>query len=142
MPDRLQWVTDTAALETETAGMATGPLALDTEADSLHHYPEEVCLIQASFGGRDLLIDPLADVDVTVLGPRLADPDLRKILHGADYDLRVLHRDFGLELYGVFDTMIASRLVGETAFGLAALLSDVAPESVSRILRHDDSLCS
>ncbi len=44
------------------------------------------------------------------------------MLHGADYDLRVLHRDFGITIAGLFDTMIAARMIGETAFGLAALL--------------------
>jgi ribonuclease D len=35
-------------------------VALDTEADSLHAYPEKVCLIQISTVDGDRLIDPLA----------------------------------------------------------------------------------
>jgi len=120
--DKICWVTDTPSLEAEVERMGGTPLAIDTEADSLHHYPEKVCLIQASFGGRDLLIDPLSEIDIAPLARPLADPALCKILHGSDYDVRVLNRDFGIALRGIFDTMIAARLIGARAFGLAALL--------------------
>jgi ribonuclease D len=43
-------------------------------------------------------------------------------MHGADYDIRSLHRDFGIEVQNLFDTMLASRFLGITEFGLAALL--------------------
>jgi len=118
----VRWVRTTADLTKEMADLGGGPLSVDSEADSLHHYHEKVCLVQVSIGGRDLLIDPLAGLDAEPLRRPLEDPGLRKILHGADYDLRVLHRDFGLEIRGLFDTMVAARLVGEKSFGLAALL--------------------
>ena len=116
------WITSTAELDAELKRLGNGPLCLDVEADSFHHYPDKVCLVQLSFAGRDLLVDPLAGVDLAGLCGVLAAPQVRKILHGADYDIRVLHRDFGLELRGLFDTMVAARLVGERKFGLAALL--------------------
>ena len=122
MADRVEWIRDETSLSARLREIGDGPLGLDTEADSLHHYPEKVCLIQLSFGGSDLLIDPLTGVDLSVLGPILTHDGLRKILHGADYDLRVLDRDFGLRVRGLFDTMVAARLAGETAFGLAGLL--------------------
>ena len=43
-------------------------------------------------------------------------------MHGADYDIRSLHRDFGIEVSNLFDTMIAARFLGIAEFGLAALL--------------------
>jgi len=116
------WIRDTADLVTEMGRIGRGPLAVDTEADSLHHYPEKVCLLQLSHHGRDLLVDPLAGVDLRALGPLFADREVRKIFHGADYDLRLLHREYGLEVSGLFDTMIAARLTGERVFGLAAML--------------------
>jgi len=135
---KIGWIVTTAALRAELPRLADGPLALDVEADSLHHYPERVCLLQLSAGGRDLLIDPLAGVDLAELGPQLADADRRKILHGADYDLRLLRRDFDLDVRGLFDTMMASRLVGERAFGLAALLQKyVGVELDKRYQRAD-----
>jgi len=120
--NNIRWITGAAQLRALVEGVDHGPLALDTEADSLHNYPDKVCLIQLHAGGAGYLIDPLAGFDLSPLAPLLGDPELPKILHGADYDLRVLHRDFGFEVRGLFDTMIAARLVGETSFGLAALL--------------------
>lgn len=97
-------------------------LAFDLEADSLHHYTEKVCLIQVSSLAETRLIDPLAPIDVTVLAPIFANPAIKKIFHGADYDMRSLHRDFGIEVVNLFDTMIASQFLGESEFGLAAQL--------------------
>jgi len=122
MSRRTGWITSTEQLTRCLPDIGAGPLAVDTEGDSFHHYPEKVCLIQLSFGDRDVLVDPLADLDPAPLSAVFANREIRKILHGADYDLRVLDRDFGLRIHGLFDTMIAARLVGETAFGLAALL--------------------
>jgi ribonuclease D len=122
MANRIEWVRETASLRVWLERLGRGPLSLDSEADSMHHYPERVCLVQLSFGGADLLIDPLAGVDMGPLAAVLADAGVRKIIHGADYDLRILHRDFGLVVNGLFDTMVAARLTGESEFGLAALL--------------------
>jgi ribonuclease D len=122
MRNSVRWIRDTGELASQLRKVGRGPLCIDTEADSMHHYPEKICLIQISFLEGDFLIDPLADVELTVLRTVLEDREVRKVLHGADYDLRMLHREFGLQIHGLFDTMIAARLVGERAFGLAALL--------------------
>ena len=116
------WVDDTTTLTRELGHVGPGPIAVDTEADSMHHYPEKLCLVQLCFAGRDLLVDPLARIDLQPLGRVLADEGLTKIFHGADYDLRILDRDLGFHPRPVFDTMIAARLVGQRAFGLSALL--------------------
>jgi ribonuclease D len=97
-------------------------LAFDLEADSLHHYTEKVCLIQVSTETETRLIDPLAPIDVRALAPIFANPAIKKVFHGADYDMRSLYRDFGIEVSNLFDTMIASQFLGESEFGLAALL--------------------
>jgi len=122
MDPQATWIDRTDALEKALSELGKGPLAIDTEADSLHHYPEKVCLVQLSFGGRDYLVDPLAEVSLEPLAERLQDRSIVKILHGADYDLRMLHRGFGVTFTGLFDPMIAARIIGETRFGLAALL--------------------
>lgn len=96
-------------------------VALDTEADSLHHYFEKVCLIQLSMDGYDYIIDPLSGIDLELFLQILSDRSL--ILHGADYDLRMLHSTFGFFPQGdVFDTMLAAQLLGYEQFGLAALV--------------------
>jgi ribonuclease D len=116
------WITDDDALGALLTEVGPGPLAFDLEADSFHHYRDQVCLVQLSFGDHHVLVDPLAGVDLRGLAPVLADASIPKLLHGSDYDLRLLQRDFDLEIRGLFDTMVAARLGGETAFGLAALL--------------------
>ena len=90
-------------------------VALDTEADSLHAYPEKLCLLQISLPRTDILVDPLATMDLAPLLGALQEREL--ILHGADYDLRLLRRNCGFVPYAVFDTMLAARLLGETEFG-------------------------
>ena len=95
-------------------------VALDTEADSLHSYFEKVCLVQLSLGGEHYLIDPLAGLDLNGLLQALADKPL--ILHGGDYDFRMLRASMGFRPRGeVFDTMIAAQLLGFEQIGLAAL---------------------
>ena len=97
-------------------------IAVDTESDSFHHYREKVCLIQMTALGQDVIVDPLALGDISPLGPVFADPERIKIFHDAGYDLVCLRRDFGFEFRGLFDTMLASRLLGEQSFGLGAIL--------------------
>ncbi|RQW87906.1 MAG: ribonuclease D [Geobacter sp.] len=97
-------------------------LAWDLEADSLHHYREKVCLIQIATSKEVFLVDPLAVPDLSPLAALLENPAIRKIFHGADYDIRSLHRDFSLSVLNLFDTMIACQLLGEKEVGLAAVL--------------------
>lgn len=97
-------------------------LACDLEADSLHHYQERVCLIQISTPAESILIDPLTCTDLSPLAPLMADPAIRKVFHGADYDIRSLYRDFGIEVHNLFDTMVACQFLGEKETGLAAVL--------------------
>ena len=94
-------------------------LALDTEADSLHAYPEKVCLLQISTVACDELIDPLAGLDLDPLLEALNRHEL--IMHGADYDLRLLRKHHEFVPSAVFDTMLAARLLGERQFGLSSL---------------------
>jgi ribonuclease D len=117
------WVDKPASFRAMIAHLRDEPaLAVDTESNSLYVYREQVCLIQVTVPGTDYLIDPLALKDISDLGPLLADPDVLKVLHGAEYDLTVLNRDFGFTLANLFDTMWASRILGWPAHGLAALL--------------------
>jgi len=99
-------------------------IALDTEADSLHRYREKVCLIQLSAGPHHAVVDPLCGADLSGLLALLARKPL--VLHGADYDLRMLRTAFGFRARGgVFDTMLAARLLGFEALGLAALAEQI-----------------
>ncbi len=119
------WVDTAAGLRAMLAHLRGQPaLAVDTESNSLYAYREQVCLIQVSVPGTDYLVDPLALDDLSDLGPLLADPGVCKVFHGAEYDLSVLHRDFGFTVANLFDTMWASRILGWPSHGLAALLKE------------------
>lgn len=94
-------------------------VALDTEADSLHAYPEKVCLIQISTVDGDRLVDPLAKIN---LAPLLGALNAHKLIfHAADYDLRLLEKHHQFTPSAIFDTMLAARLLGERQFGLGSL---------------------
>jgi ribonuclease D len=97
-------------------------IALDTEADSLHAYPEKLCLLQASIEGADELIDPLAQIDLAPLWPELRKHEL--IFHAADYDLRLLRKNHNFVPEKIFDTMLAARLLGEKEFSLTNLVKN------------------
>jgi ribonuclease D len=117
------WVDTPAGFRAMLARLQGEPaMAVDTESNSLYVYHEQVCLIQISVPGSDYLVDPLALRDLAGLGPLLADQTVLKVFHGAEYDLNVLHRDFGFVVANLFDTMWASRILGWPAHGLAALL--------------------
>lgn len=96
-------------------------LAIDTEADSLHAYPEKLCLLQIGVPGGNRLVDPLAGLDLKPLLAALKPHTL--ILHGGDYDMRMLRKDLDFVPTAVFDTMLAARLLGIREFGLTHLLS-------------------
>lgn len=117
-------VAEAGPLDTLLGRLDTDPLApvaLDTEADSFHHYFEKVCLVQVGLGADAFLADPLSGVDLAPLFSRLQARPL--LMHGADYDLRLLFRAYGFRATSLFDTMIAAQLLGEKEIGLAALLT-------------------
>ena len=112
------------------------PIALDTEADSLHHYKESVCLIQVSHAEQHFLIDPLDSFPLDELWP----PTSRHtwILHGADFDLRMLRRAGAPEPQAVFDTMLAAQLVGLKAFGYGALVEQICGITLNKSSQKAD----
>jgi ribonuclease D len=96
-------------------------VALDTEADSLHVYREKLCLIQLSLPADiHALVDPLGDFSLAPFYAALQGKLI--VLHGADYDLRLLRRAGGFVADAVFDTMLAARLIGRREFSYAALV--------------------
>lgn len=94
---------------------------LDLEADSMHHYYAKICLIQILVAERCYLVDPLSEITLDGFLRKLAGKVL--VLHGADYDLRMLYQASGFRPHKVYDTMLAAQLLGKPAFGLAALVN-------------------
>jgi len=100
-------------------------IAIDTEADSFYHYFDKTCLVQIAAGKQIYLIDPLAmggPAELAPLGPALASPDVKLLLHAAEYDIYVLKRDCGFTFSNLFDTMVSAQLLGYPSIGLAALI--------------------
>jgi len=96
-------------------------IAIDTEADSYHHYFEKVCLIQLSFNGHNYIVDPLAGIDLSEFLNLLLQKQL--VIHDAGYDLRIMRSSFGFRPHNtIFDTMCAAQLLGIERFGLVALI--------------------
>lgn len=119
------WIDDAATLRGVCdEAKAAGALAVDTEADSFHSYYPKVCLIQVSFAGHHALVDTLAlsAAELAPLGELLAERRVLKIFHGADYDLRMLQKDFGFSVRNLKDTQAAAQVLGEPQTSLAALV--------------------
>ncbi len=122
MPLTLIDTPETLATYLKTCG-GTNPTpvcAIDTEADSLHRYRESLCLIQFAAGPDCLLMDPLAIQDLSALGDFLQRTVVW--MHGADYDMTMLKRQFGALPAKIYDTQIGARLLGARRFGLADLV--------------------
>ena len=96
-------------------------VALDTEADNMYHYRTRVCLLQFLVDGEIFLVDVLAPGQkLEPLWKALARKHL--IMHGSDFDLRLLHDLCGFKPHSLFDTMLAAQLLGLQRIGLASLL--------------------
>ena len=118
---------------------AAGELALDTEGDSLHHYPERLALVQIGLpDGTVWLVDPIALADLAPLGPVFTDPARTLVLHAGDNDLVHLKRRYALTFASVFDTAIAARFLGGKALGLDVLLETYLGVALPPSRQKDD----
>ena len=97
-------------------------LAVDTEAASFHRYVDRVYLLQISSRGETAVVDPVATGTLEPLTPLLSHPAVEIVFHDADYDLRLLNREYGIRANHLFDTRIAAQLLNEPGVGLAALM--------------------
>ena len=104
--------------------------AVDTEADSMHHYLARLCLIQITIGDHHYIVDPLCGLDLSALFKTRAMQTL--IFHGADYDLRLLWQAFGFSPKKIFDTMLAAKMLGEPHLGLADLVREYFNEELKK----------
>ncbi len=133
------WVDTIAGFRKMIRRLSQEPVvAVDTESDSLYAYFEKVCLIQFSVPRADYLLDPLALSDLSALTAIFADAAIEKVFHAAEYDVMVLKRDHRFQFASLFDTMIASRLLGWPHHGLGSILAErfgVAQDK--RMQRHN-----
>jgi ribonuclease D len=118
-----RYIDSAEAADTFLASIAgSRALALDTEGASFHRFIDRIYLLQLSTEQDHAIIDPLKVASPVALGTMLESRDVEVVFHDADYDLRLLHQDYGWRVTNIFDTRVAAQLLGIKAFGLAALL--------------------
>jgi ribonuclease D len=100
-------------------------ISLDTESNSRHHYPEQLCLVQINGGQKVYIIDTITVKDLSPLKSILENKKIQKIIHGADYDIRCFDRHYQFRIHNLYDTSVAARFSGISEFGLAALIRDL-----------------
>ena len=119
----MHYVTEAGELARIAAEIRTADLVgVDTEAAGYHRYHDRICLLQISTRTDTFIIDTLALADIEPLRHAFENSALESVFHDADYDLRLLSRDYGVRVRNLFDTKIAAQLLGEPAIGLAALV--------------------
>jgi len=115
--------------------MSSSVIALDTESNSFHRYPEQLCLIQAASKQNIYIIDTISLQDLTPLKKTLENNSIKKVLHSADYDIRSLDRHYGIRIRNLYDTSIASRFVGIVQFGLSYIIKDLLGVTIHKSKR-------
>lgn len=132
-------VEDAEALRRMAERLSYAPaVGVDTESDSMYHFREKVCLLQFSDLTTDYIVDPLKVPDLSPLAPLFANPAQCKIFHGADFDVVSLRRDFSFTFENLFDTMVASQMLGLPKVGLADLIGRYFGEVIDkRYQKHD-----
>jgi DNA polymerase I-like protein with 3'-5' exonuclease and polymerase domains len=138
-------VTTKPALEQAIAAVSSQPVVgVDTETTSLSPFDGNIRLIQLAIPGQSFVID-LAKI------PALRHRGLRELLssekpikafHNAKFDLKMFLHHHDLEVNGLFDTLLASQLLGggrnEGGHGLAAVSDRHLGELVDKSLQASD----
>jgi len=113
-------------------------VAVDLEADSMYHFQEKVCLVQMATRVDRVVIDPIKTKDMSALKPLFSSRKVKKIFHGADYDVRSLYRDFNIEINNLFDTQVACMFLGYKETGLDAVLQQKFNISLNKKFQKKD----
>ena len=116
-------VENEAALQELCSHLSTqSHIAVDLEGDSLHHFKERLCLMQVSDLQQDYIVDLVKIPNLTPMIEIMESPDILKVMHGADYDVVSLKRDYNCQIQSLFDTAIAAQFLDYEKFGLAHLI--------------------
>ncbi|MBU1196363.1 MAG: HRDC domain-containing protein [Proteobacteria bacterium] len=113
-------------------------IGVDLEADSMHCFNEKICLIQIATANQAYLIDPFKIKDLTCFTQVLESANVKKIFHGADFDVRSLDRDYGVRMENLFDTEIACRFLGIKERGLGALIKKYFDVDLDKRFQKED----
>ncbi len=112
----------------EAVATALSPLsdvAVDVEADSMHHFRARLCFVQVGTGKDIFLLDTLhPEVRLGALAQAFGDETKTKFFHAAGGDLQYL-AGAGVRVKGLFDTHRAATLLGRPKVGLADLVLEM-----------------
>jgi ribonuclease D len=117
---------------------AEAVFGVDLEADSMYHFQEKVCLLQIASGKRNVVVDTIALTDLSPLKTAFRSPDIRKVLHGADYDVRCLYRDFDIRVGNLFDTQCACRFLGFKETSLESVVKQLFGVALDKKYQRKD----
>src|ERR1051325_8000768 len=124
------------AIETLTSQPAVG---LDTETTELDPFTARLRLIQLATPDRVYIVDfdHFSNGNADALAPLrhlLTSSRPIKIAHNAKFDAKFIKHNLGVDLVGLFDTLLASQLVGagdiEERHGLETVASRYLNEAV------------
>lgn len=133
------------ALEQALEAISRHPVAgVDTETTSLDPFSGRVRLLQLATPGHNFVIDlfELPALKHDGLRELLSSPRTVKVLHNAKFDVKMLLHHFDVEPRGLFDTFLASQLIGagrnEGGHGLAAVSERHIGEVIDKSLQVSD----
>jgi DNA polymerase-1 len=124
------------------SGHATA--GVDTETTGLDPLRSRVRLLQIATPEHSFVIDlfQVRALEHPGLRAWLSSPNAVKIFHNAKFDLKMLLHHFGVEVRGVFDTLLASQLIGggriEGGHGLAAVTDRHLGEIIDKSMQTSD----
>ena len=100
MPAAATWIDRPDALAAAAARwqIRAADAALDTEFVFERTYRPRLGIVQIAVAGEIALVDAVRIPDLSALGPLLADPARRKLLHSGSGDLPILRRAGGAPL--------------------------------------------
>ncbi len=124
MTDSWTWVDSRSKVDKAKKSIErSSAICVDTEYDSFRYFREKLCLIQIKAANSTYLFDPLITLDLSFLGSTFSDPNIVKIIHAGDNDIRILKRDYGFEFKNIFDTHIAAAILGCQHLSLNSIIS-------------------
>ena len=132
-------VDNVAALDQACQEIMVAPvIGVDTETTGFDPYRSRIRLLQIAVPGHNMVIDlfKVEALSHQQLREALSSSTRTKVLHNAKFDLKMLLHHSGIEVRGVFDTLLASKLIaagaGDVSHGLAAVSERYLSEQVDK----------
>ncbi|MDO9530084.1 MAG: ribonuclease D [Syntrophales bacterium] len=123
MKNNWVWVDNYSKLDKAKKGIErSSTICVDTEYDSFRYFRDKLCLIQIKAANSTYLFDPLNTLDLSFLGSIFSNPDILKVVHAGDNDIRILKRDYGFEFKNIFDTHRAASILGCQYLSLESII--------------------